>query len=47
MMCSFNEVDGGYSCDNAMTLRTVLKGRLHFTRFMMTTSARCTTPSRA
>jgi beta-glucosidase len=35
VMCSFNKINGEYSCQNAMTLRTVLKGQLHFTGFVM------------
>jgi beta-glucosidase len=35
VMCSFNKINGEYSCDNAVTLRTLLKGRLHFTGFVM------------
>ena len=35
VMCSFNKINGEYSCENAMTLRTVLKGQLHFTGFVM------------
>src|SRR4029079_8407606 len=27
VMCSFNKINGEYSCDNAETLRTVTKGR--------------------
>ncbi len=35
VMCSFNKINGEYSCDNAMTLRTVLKGQIGFTGFVM------------
>jgi beta-glucosidase len=35
VMCSFNKINGEYSCQNTMTLRTVLKGQLHFTGFVM------------
>lgn len=35
VMCSFNKINGEYSCQNAMTLRTVLKGQLGFTGFVM------------
>jgi beta-glucosidase len=35
VMCSFNKINGEYSCQNAMTLRNVLKGQLHFTGFVM------------
>jgi beta-glucosidase len=35
VMCSFNKINGEYSCQNAMTLRTVLKGQLRFTGFVM------------
>lgn len=36
VMCSYNKINGEYSCQNAHTLRTVLKGQLHFTGFVMT-----------
>ena len=36
VMCSFNKINGAYSCENAYTLRTVLKGRIGFTGFVMT-----------
>jgi beta-glucosidase len=35
VMCSFNKINGEYSCQKAMTLRTVLKGQLRFTGFVM------------
>jgi beta-glucosidase len=35
VMCSFNKINGEYSCDNAETLRTVLKGRIGFSGFVM------------
>jgi beta-glucosidase len=35
VMCSFNKINGEYSCQNAMTLRTVLKGQIGFTGFVM------------
>ena len=35
VMCSFNKINGEYSCENAVTLREVLKGRLKFTGFVM------------
>jgi beta-glucosidase len=35
VMCSFNKINGEYSCDNAVTLRTVLKGQIGFTGFVM------------
>jgi beta-glucosidase len=35
VMCSFNKINGEYSCQNAMTLRQVLKGRLRFSGFVM------------
>jgi beta-glucosidase len=35
VMCSFNKINGEYSCQNAMTLRAVLKGQLRFTGFVM------------
>jgi len=34
-MCSFNKINGEYSCDNAVTLRNVLKGQLRLTGFVM------------
>lgn len=36
VMCSFNKINGAYSCDNPFTLRNVLKGRLKFTGFVIT-----------
>jgi beta-glucosidase len=36
VMCSFNKINGVYSCENAQTLRTVLKGKLNFTGFVLT-----------
>ncbi|MDX6228554.1 MAG: beta-glucosidase [Frankiales bacterium] len=36
VMCSFNKINGEYSCDNAFTLRNVLKGRIGFTGFVLT-----------
>jgi beta-glucosidase len=36
VMCSFNKINGEYSCQNAVTLRTVLKGRIGFTGFVLT-----------
>jgi beta-glucosidase len=36
VMCSFNKINGAYSCQNAVTLRTVLKGRIGFTGFVLT-----------
>lgn len=36
VMCSFNQINGEYSCDNANTLRTILKGQLKFTGFVLT-----------
>jgi beta-glucosidase len=36
VMCSFNKINGVYSCENALTLRTVLKGRIGFTGFVLT-----------
>jgi len=35
VMCSFNKINGEYSCENAMTLRTVLKGQIGFSGFVM------------
>jgi beta-glucosidase len=35
VMCSFNKINGEYSCQNAFTLRTVLKGQIGFTGFVM------------
>jgi beta-glucosidase len=35
VMCSFNKINGEYSCDNAETLRAVLKGRIGFSGFVM------------
>jgi beta-glucosidase len=35
VMCSFNKINGEYSCQNAVTLRGVLKGHLRFTGFVM------------
>jgi beta-glucosidase len=35
VMCSFNKINGQYSCQNAMTLRTVLKGQIGFSGFVM------------
>ena len=34
-MCSFNKINGEYSCQNSFTLRTVLKGQIGFTGFVM------------
>jgi beta-glucosidase len=34
-MCSFNKINGEYSCQNSMSLRTTLKGRIGFTGFVM------------
>jgi beta-glucosidase len=36
VMCSFNKINGEYSCDNALTLRNVLKGKIGFTGFVIT-----------
>jgi beta-glucosidase len=36
VMCSFNKINGEYSCQNALTDRELLKGQLHFTGFVMT-----------
>jgi beta-glucosidase len=36
VMCSFNKINGEYSCQNAYTLRTILKGRIGFTGFVLT-----------
>ncbi|SOD74577.1 beta-glucosidase [Jatrophihabitans sp. GAS493] len=36
VMCSFNKINGEYSCDNALTLRNLLKGQLKFTGFVLT-----------
>jgi beta-glucosidase len=36
VMCSFNKINGEYSCDNAITLRNLLKGHLQFTGFVLT-----------
>ncbi len=36
VMCSFNKINGAYSCENALTLRNVLKGRIGFTGFVIT-----------
>jgi beta-glucosidase len=36
VMCSYNKINGEYSCDNAETDRHLLKGRLKFTGFVMT-----------
>jgi beta-glucosidase len=33
-MCSFNKINGEYSCQNAVTLRELLKGRIGFTGFV-------------
>jgi beta-glucosidase len=35
VMCSFNKINGEYSCQNSETLRTVLKGRIGFSGFVM------------
>src|SRR6266566_3293690 len=35
VMCSFNKINGEYSCQNAMTLRSVLKGQIGFSGFVM------------
>ena len=35
VMCSFNKINGEYSCQNSMSLRTTLKGRIGFTGFVM------------
>lgn len=36
VMCSYNKINGEYSCDNAETDRRLLKGRLGFTGFVLT-----------
>ena len=36
VMCSYNKINGTYSCQNANTLRTLLKGQLKFTGFVLT-----------
>jgi beta-glucosidase len=36
VMCSFNKINGDYSCENAFTLRNVLKGKIGFTGFVLT-----------
>jgi beta-glucosidase len=36
VMCSYNKINGEYSCQDARTDRTLLKGRLGFTGFVMT-----------
>ena len=36
VMCSYNKINGEYSCDNAATNRNLLKGRLGFTGFVLT-----------
>jgi beta-glucosidase len=36
VMCSYNKINGEYSCDNAVTLRNLLKGQLKFTGFVLT-----------
>ncbi|MDX6223336.1 MAG: beta-glucosidase, partial [Frankiales bacterium] len=36
VMCSFNKINGEYSCENAFTLRNVLKGKIGFTGFVLT-----------
>ena len=35
VMCSFNKINGEYSCQNSATLRQVLKGQLDFSGFVM------------
>jgi beta-glucosidase len=35
VMCSFNKINGEYSCQNSMSLRIVLKGQIGFTGFVM------------
>jgi beta-glucosidase len=35
VMCSYNKINGEYSCQNADTLRNLLKGQLNFTGFVM------------
>jgi beta-glucosidase len=35
VMCSFNKINGEYSCQNSMSLRTVLKGQIGFNGFVM------------
>jgi beta-glucosidase len=35
VMCSFNKINGEYSCQNSMSLRTVLKGQIGFSGFVM------------
>ena len=36
VMCSYNKINGEYSCQNARTDRQLLKGQLGFTGFVMT-----------
>jgi beta-glucosidase len=36
VMCSYNKINGEYSCNNAQTNRNLLKGQLGFTGFVMT-----------
>lgn len=35
VMCSFNKINGQYSCQNSMSLRGVLKGQIGFSGFVM------------
>jgi len=35
VMCAYNRVNGVYACENAMTLRTMLKGRYNFSGFVV------------
>jgi beta-glucosidase len=36
VMCSYNKIDGAYSCENPLTLHGLLKNTLRFTGFVMT-----------
>ena len=36
VMCSYNKINGDYSCQNARTTRNLLKGQLGFTGFVLT-----------
>jgi beta-glucosidase len=36
VMCSYNKINGAYSCQNELTNRRLLKGRIGFTGFVLT-----------
>ena len=49
VMCAYNRVNGVYACENAFTLKTMLKGRYNFSGFVVSDWGAChsTSPSLA